>query len=54
MRFGYVLALLTISLAHVSYIPALRPLSVVLGAVTGALLLGERNGHIISSVIMFA
>ena len=55
MRFGYVLVLVAMSLVQVSYILALRQLSVVLGAAAGVLLLGERYGRVrlLSSVIMF-
>lgn len=55
MRFGYVLVLVAMSLMQVSYILALRQLSVVLGATAGVLLLGERYGRVrlLSSVIMF-
>jgi drug/metabolite transporter (DMT)-like permease len=55
MRFGYVLVLVAMSLMQVSYILALRQLSVVLGAAAGVFLLKERYGRVrlLSSVIMF-
>ena len=56
MRFGYVLVLVAMSLTQVSYILALRQLSVVLGVVFGVGLLGERYGRVrlLSSIIIFA
>lgn len=56
MRFGYVLVLLAMALAQVSYILALRQLSVVLGVVFGVGLLGESYGRVrlLSSIIIFA
>ena len=56
MRSGYVLVLVAMSLTQVSYILALRQLSVVLGVVFGVGLLGERYGRVrlLSSIIIFA
>ena len=55
MRGGYVLVLVAMSLTQVSYVLALRQLSVVLGALAGVLLLGEDYGRvrILSSMIIF-
>ena len=55
MRFGYILVLLAMALAQVSYILAVRQLSVVLGVVFGVGLLGERYGKVrlLSSIIIF-
>ena len=55
MRFGYVLVLIAMSRVQVSYILALRQLSVVLGAAAGVLLLREKYGRvrIVSSTIIF-
>lgn len=55
-RFGYLLVLVAMSLAQVSYILALRQLSVVIGAAAGVLLLEEEYGkvRILSSLIIFA
>jgi len=55
MRLGYILVLVAMSLVQVSYILALRQISVVLGAAAGVLLLKEKYGRIrlLSSVIMF-
>jgi drug/metabolite transporter (DMT)-like permease len=55
MRFGYILVLIAMSLVQVSYILALRQLSVVLGAGAGVLLLKEKYGRVrlASSIIMF-
>jgi drug/metabolite transporter (DMT)-like permease len=55
MRFGYVLVLVAMSLVQVSYILALRQLSVILGVAAGVLLLRERYGRmrLLSSAIMF-
>ena len=55
-RFGYILVLIAMSLAQVSYILALRQLSVVIGAAAGVLLLREKYGRvrILSSLIIFA
>jgi uncharacterized membrane protein len=54
-RFGYILVLVAMSLVQVSYILALRQVSVVLGALAGVLLLKERYGRvrILSSAIIF-
>ena len=54
-RFGYLLVLVAMSLAQVSYILALRQLSVVIGAAAGVFLLGEEYGRvrILSSLIIF-
>jgi len=54
-RFGYLLVLVAMSLAQVSYILALRQLSVVIGAAAGVFLLGEKYGRvrILSSLIIF-
>lgn len=54
-RFGYILVLVAMSLAQVSYILALRQLSVVLGAAAGVFLLKEEYGRIrvLSSIIIF-
>jgi uncharacterized membrane protein len=55
MRSGYVLVLLAMSLIQVSYVLALRHLSVVIGAASGVVFLREEYGRIriISTVIMF-
>ena len=55
MRFGYVLVLIAMSRVQVSYILALRQLSVVLGAAAGVLLLREKYGRVrlVSSTIIF-
>jgi uncharacterized membrane protein len=55
MKGGYILVLVALSLAQVSYILALRQVSVVLGALMGVALLGERYGRIrvASSFIIF-
>lgn len=55
MRGGYVLVLMAMSLTQVSYVLALRQLSVVLGALAGVLLLKEDYGRvrIMSSIIIF-
>ena len=55
MRFGYVLVLVAMSLVQVSYILALRQLSVVLGAAAGVLILREKYGRIrlLGSIIIF-
>jgi drug/metabolite transporter (DMT)-like permease len=54
-RFGYILVLVAMSLIQVSYILALRQISVVLGTAAGVLLLKERYGRmrLIGSAIMF-
>jgi len=56
MRFGYVLVLVAMSLAQVSYILSVRQLSVVIGTVFGVGLLGEKHGRIrlLSALIIFA
>jgi uncharacterized membrane protein len=55
MRAGYVLVLIAMSLTQVSYVLALRQLSVVLGALAGVLLLREGYGRVrvFSSIIIF-
>lgn len=55
MRGGYILVLLAMSLAQVSYILALRQVSVVMGSIIGVLFLNEGYGkiRIISSTIIF-
>ncbi len=55
MRFGYVLVLVAMSLAQVSYILAVRQLSVVIGVALGVGLLGEKYGRIrlLSSTVIF-
>lgn len=55
MKGGYMLVLYAMSLAQVSYILALRQISIVLGALLGVFLLGEKYGkiRIIGSVIIF-
>ncbi len=55
MKGGYMLVLVAMSLAQVSYILALRQVSVVLGAALGVVLLKERYGEvrIVGSVIIF-
>jgi len=55
MKGGYMLVLVAMSLAQVSYILALRQVSVVLGAALGVVLLKERYGgvRIVGSVIIF-
>lgn len=54
-RLGYIMVLVAMSLVQVSYILALRQVSVVLGALAGVLLLKERYGlvRILSSAIIF-
>lgn len=54
MRGGYLLVLFAMSIAQVSYILALRQVSVVLGALLGIVLLKEKYGKIrlISSIII--
>ena len=56
MRGGYMMVLYAMSLAQVSYILALRQISVVLGALMGVIFLEESYGRvrIIGSVIIFA
>ncbi len=56
MRFGYILVLVAMSLIQVSYILALRQLSVVLGVVLGVQLLKEKYGRmrLISSIIIIS
>ncbi len=55
MRSGYVMVLMAMSLAQVSYILAIRQVSVVIGAVLGILVLKEEYGMIrlTGSVIIF-
>ena len=55
MKGGYMLVLVAMSLAQVSYILALRQVSVVLGAALGVVLLKERYGgvRIVGSIIIF-
>jgi len=55
MRFGYVLVLIAMSQVQVSYILALRQVSVVLRAAAGILLLKEKYGRVrlVSSAIIF-
>ena len=55
MKGGYMMVLYAMSLAQVSYILALRQISVVLGALMGVMFLGEKYGRvrIIGSVIIF-
>lgn len=55
MKGGYMLVLVAMSLAQVSYILALRQVSVVLGAALGVVFLKERYGgvRIVGSVIIF-
>jgi len=55
MKGGYMLVLVAMSLAQVSYILALRQVSVVLGAALGVVLLKERYGgvRIVGSMIIF-
>ncbi len=55
MRFGYVLVLIAMSRVQVSYILAIRQLSVVLGAAAGVFLLREKYGKVrlVSSTIIF-
>jgi uncharacterized membrane protein len=55
MRFGYILILIAMSQIQVSYILALRQISVVIGAIAGVLLLKEGYGRtrIVSSIILF-
>jgi len=55
MRSGYVLVLVALSLAQVSYVLALRQLSVVIGVALGVGLLGEKYGRIrlLSSIVIF-
>jgi drug/metabolite transporter (DMT)-like permease len=54
-RFGYILVLVAMSLIQVSYILALRQISVVLGTAAGVLFLKERYGRmrLLGSAIMF-
>ena len=56
MRVGYLLVLYTMTLAPVSYILAMRQVSVVLGALLGVALLKESYGRerLIGSAIIFA
>jgi len=55
MRGGYMLVLYAMSIAPVSYILALRQISVVLGALMGVAFLGESYGRvrIMGSVVIF-
>ena len=55
MKGGYMLVLVAMSLAEVSYILALRQSSVVLGAFLGVLVLKEKYGRIrlLSSIVIF-
>lgn len=55
MKGGYILVLIAMSLAQVSYILALRQISVVLGAILGIMFLKEKYGRvrIVSSLIIF-
>jgi uncharacterized membrane protein len=55
MKGGYMLVLVAMSLAQVSYILALRQVSVVLGAALGVAFLKERYGgvRIVGSIIIF-
>jgi uncharacterized membrane protein len=55
MKGGYMLVLVAMSLEQVSYILALRQVSVVLGAGLGVLLLKERYGgvRVVGSIIIF-
>jgi uncharacterized membrane protein len=55
MRGGYMLVLLAMSIAPVSYILALRQVSVVIGALMGVVFLKEKYGRIriIGSIIIF-
>ena len=55
MRGGYLLVLLAMSIAPVSYILALRQVSVVFGAIMGVIFLKESYGRvrIIGSIIIF-
>jgi drug/metabolite transporter (DMT)-like permease len=55
MRVGYVLVLIAMSRVQVSYILALRQLSVVLGAAAGVFFLREKYGRVrlVSSIIIF-
>jgi len=55
MRSGYVLVLVALSMAQVSYVLALRQLSVVIGVALGVGLLGEKYGGIrlLSSIVIF-
>ena len=55
MKGGYILVLVVMGFVEVSYVLALRQVSVVFGALLGVLVLKERYGKIrvISSVIIF-
>lgn len=55
MKGGYMLVLYAMSLVQVSYILALRQVSIVFGALLGVFLLGEKYGRIriIGSLIIF-
>ena len=55
MRSGYVLVLVALSMAQVSYVLALRQLSVVIGVALGVGLLGEKYGGIrlLGSIVIF-
>ncbi|MBN2335207.1 EamA family transporter [Candidatus Bathyarchaeota archaeon] len=55
MKGGYMLVLVAMSLAQVSYILALRQVSVVLGAALGVVMLRERYGgvRVVGSLIIF-
>ncbi|MFC1803099.1 EamA family transporter [Thermoproteota archaeon] len=55
MKGGYIMVLYSMSLAQVSYILAIRQISIVLGALIGVLFLKEKYGkiRIIGSIIIF-
>jgi len=56
MRLSYLLVLLAMPMAQVSYLVALRQLSVIIGALIGIGLLGERDGgmRLLGSTLVFA
>jgi len=52
---GYLLALMALRIAPVSYVSSIRQISIVLGVVLGSLLLKEPFGRIrlVASLVMF-
>ncbi|MBS7635160.1 EamA family transporter [Candidatus Bathyarchaeota archaeon] len=56
MRVGYLLVLVAMGMAQVSYILSVRQLSIVIGAALGVGLLGEEHGwvRLIASMIIFS
>jgi drug/metabolite transporter (DMT)-like permease len=55
MYFGYILVLMAMTFAQVSYILSVRQLSIVIGAGLGVMVLGEEHGifRLVSSAIIF-